>query len=97
VVTALNILGGESAYSTQVAAYPASTAPVTVNVRTVYSGAQNGFQVSWPQDHAGWRLLMNTNGLANPNWVPIPNSATTNQVWIPLSLGQNVFFELVYP
>lgn len=97
VVTTLNILGAESAYSTQAAAYPASTAPVAMSVQTVYNGAQNAFQVSWPGDHKGWRLLMDTNGLANPNWMPVSNSATTNQVWIPLGLGQNVFFELVYP
>jgi hypothetical protein len=63
----------------------------------VYSGAQNSFQVSWPNDHIGWQLLMNTNGLSNPTWVAVPNSATTNQVSIPLGLGQGVFFELVYP
>jgi Glycosyl hydrolase catalytic core/Concanavalin A-like lectin/glucanases superfamily/Ricin-type beta-trefoil lectin domain-like len=97
VVTSLDILGEESAYSAPVAAYPASTASVTMGVHTIYNGAQNGFQASWPNDHIGWRLLMNTNGLANPNWVAVPNSATTNQVWIPLGLGPEVFFELVYP
>jgi hypothetical protein len=97
VVTALNILGAESAYSTQVTAYPASTAPVAMGVQAVYNSGQNGFQITWPGDHSGWRLLMDTNGLANPNWVPVPNSAATNQVWIPISADQNVFFELVYP
>jgi hypothetical protein len=97
VVTSLDILGDESADSTPVAAYPASTAPVTMGVHVVYSGAQNSFQVSWPNDHIGWQLLMNTNGLSNPTWVAVPNSATTNQVSIPLGLGQGVFFELVYP
>ncbi|HEV2328836.1 MAG TPA: hypothetical protein VGY56_08635, partial [Verrucomicrobiae bacterium] len=97
VVTSLNILGDESADSVQVTAYPASTAPVAMGVQTIYSGAQYGFQVSWPGDHIGWRLLMNTNGVSSPNWVPVPNSITTNQVWIPFDYGQNVFFELVYP
>lgn len=97
VVTSLNILGAESAHSTQVAAYPASTAPVTMGVQAVYNSGQNGFQITWPVDHAGWRLLMDTNSLANSNWVPVPNSAGTNQVWIPFGPGQNVFFELVYP
>ncbi|HEY1789796.1 MAG TPA: glycosyl hydrolase, partial [Verrucomicrobiae bacterium] len=97
VVTSLDILGDESAWSSPVTAYPASTAAVAMGVQTVYNGAQNGFQISWPGDHIGWRLLMNTNGLANPNWVAVPDSTATNQVWIPLNFGQNVFFELVYP
>jgi len=96
-VTSLDILGDESADSVPVTAYPASTAPVAMGVQTMDSGAQNGFQVSWPGDHIGWLLLMNANGLSSQNWVPVPNSVTTNQVWIPFGYGQNVFFELVYP
>lgn len=97
VVTALNILGAQSTYSAEAAAYPASTVPPVIGVKTVYSAGQNAFQISWPSDHTGWRLLMDTNGLLNPNWIPVSNSAITNQVCIPLGLGQNAFFELVYP
>jgi hypothetical protein len=98
VVTALNILGEESAYSAEVVARPASTVPPTVSYTPVNNGAQNGIQFNWPGDHTGWRLTMNTNGLANPNWLTIPNSNATNQIWLPFDPTQtSVFFQLVYP
>jgi hypothetical protein len=98
VVTALDILGEESAYSTQVVAYPASTVPPSIATSSIANAGQNGLQVNWAQDHTGWRLLMNTNGLSNPNWISVPNSAQTNSIWLPLYQDQNgVFFQLVYP
>lgn len=97
VITSLDILGEESAYSAQVTAYPASTAPAAMSVVVADSGGQNGFQITWPADHAGWRLLMDTNSLSNPEWVPVSGSAATNEVWVPFDFGQNVFFKLVYP
>jgi hypothetical protein len=99
VVTALNILGEESAYSTEVVARPASTIPPPVGFSLVNNGAQNGIQFNWPADHTGWRLLMNTNGLGNPDaWFAVANSAATNQIWLPFDLAQNnVFFRLVFP
>jgi hypothetical protein len=99
VVTALNILGQESAYSTEVVARPASTTPPTTSFNLVNNGGQNGIQFNWPSDHTGWRLVMNTNGLASSGaWVTVPESAATNQVWLPINPSQsNVFFQLVYP
>jgi hypothetical protein len=43
--------------------------------------------------------MMNTNGLLNSGaWFTVPNSAATNQMWIPFDPAQNnVFFQLVYP
>lgn len=99
VVTALNILGEESAYSSEVAARPASTLPPLVGFSLVNNGLQNGIRFNWPADHTGWRLLMNTNGLGNPNaWFAVANSSATNQIWLPLDPTQsNVFFRLVFP
>lgn len=99
VVTALNILGQESGYSSQVAAHPASTTPVAISCGQVSNNGQNGLQFGWPSDHTGWRLLMNTNGLAISNaWITVANSVTTNQAWVPFDLSQDsVFFRLVYP
>lgn len=97
VVTALDILGEESAYATQVTAYPAATVPPSVGVNTVYNGGQSGIQLNWAADHTGWRLLMNTNGLLSSNWITVPDSAATNQLWLPLGLAQSAFFQLVYP
>jgi hypothetical protein len=74
-----------------------SLAPVTLAVQS------NGNQLtlSWPTDHRGWRLQIQTNnspaGLST-NWVTWPNSQQTNQVFLPLdqALG-TVFLRLVYP
>ena len=98
-VTALNILGEESGYPGQVVAHPASTVPPRVNASFAQSGGQNGLQFNWPGDHTGWRLLMNTNGLAVSNaWVTVPTSTATNQIWLPFDPAQtNVFFRMIYP
>jgi hypothetical protein len=99
VVTALNILGQESAYSSQVVARPASTVPALLGFDLVNNGLQNGVLFNWPADHTGWRLTMNTNGLGNPNaWLTVPDSAATNQFWLQLIPAQGgVFFQLVFP
>ena len=97
VVTSLNMLGQESSYSTQVAAYPASTTPPMIGFNSSNNSGQNGIQLNWPGDHTGWRLLINTNGLASANWITVPNSWITNQFWLPYGLSQGAFFQLVYP
>ncbi len=97
VVTALNILGEESTYSTEVVARPASTTVIPLNFSI---GAANAnLQFNWPADHTGWRLMMNVNDLADPNaWTVVPNSAATNQMWIPFDPTQTiVFFRLIFP
>jgi len=98
VVTSLNILAEESSYSVEVVARPASTVQQAVGFSLVNDGTQTGIQFNWSADHIGWRLMMNTNSLVNPAWMDVPNSAATNQVWLPLDPTQNnVFFRLVYP
>jgi len=99
VVTALNILGEESAYSGEAVARPASTIPQPIGFNLVTNLGQNGIQFNWPADHTGWRLMMNTNGLGNCNaWFTVANSAATNQIWLPIDPAQNtVFFQLTYP
>jgi Glycosyl hydrolase catalytic core/Ricin-type beta-trefoil lectin domain-like len=97
VVSALNILGEESAYSSEVVARPASLAASPLNLKLSPDGVN--LQFNWPSDHTGWRLMMNSNSLENPGaWFAIVASATTNQVWLPLDATQsNVFFRLIYP
>ncbi|HTQ52584.1 MAG TPA: hypothetical protein VMJ12_17890, partial [Candidatus Acidoferrales bacterium] len=99
VVTALDILGEESGYSTELVAHPASILPQTVGINLVNNGSQTGVQFNWASDHTGWRLVMNTNGLAASNaWQTVMNSAATNQLWLPFDPNQSsVFFQLVYP
>jgi hypothetical protein len=60
--------------------------------------------LSWPFDHTGWRLLSQTDNLANgvsPNtndWGTVAGSASTNQITIPIIRTNTAgFFRLIYP
>jgi hypothetical protein len=96
VVTA--VLGGESTNSLQASAAPLPSAVPTNIVVQVGSG-QLG--LSWPQDHLGWHLQIQTNSLnvgLGANWVNVPNSTTTNQIFIPInSTNGSVFLRTAYP
>ena len=97
VLTALNILGEESTYSTEVVAHPASRTIIPLSYNHI-AGSLN-LQFSWPTDHTGWRLMINVNNLADPTaWVTVLNSAYTNQMWFQLDPTKtNVFFRMVFP
>jgi hypothetical protein len=57
--------------------------------------------LSWPADHTGWRLEIQTDTLAQgigTNWVTFSGSSATNQVVVPISQTNGaVFFRMVYP
>jgi hypothetical protein len=65
------------------------------------SVAGNQLTLSWPADHIGWRLQVQTNPLATglgTNWVDVPNSNTTNSQSFEMGYDNNsVFYRLVYP
>ncbi|HSY17563.1 MAG TPA: glycosyl hydrolase family 28 protein [Candidatus Acidoferrales bacterium] len=96
VVTA--VAGGESTNSAQVSAVPLPSSQPT---NLVMQAVGNQLQLSWPQDHLGWRLQIQTNDLSTglgTNWATVPNSANimaTNIVVSPTNGG--VFLRLVYP
>jgi hypothetical protein len=102
IVTALNILGEESTYSSEAVARPASTTitPLNFNIGTKNSSLQFG----WPSDHTGWRLMMQTNNLSSgislnlSDWAMVPNSLGTNQVSLLIdpTLAAE-FYRLIYP
>jgi hypothetical protein len=96
VISATNT-GGASANSTEVSARPVSLSTLLLNFNLSPDGSS--LQMNWPSDHTGWRLMMNTNSLANTNaWFAVPNSATTNQISISVNPNQNnAFFQLIYP
>ena len=52
-------------------------------------------------DHLGWWLEIQTNSLnagLGTNWVTVPNSTATNQVFMPINTASgSIFFRLVYP
>jgi len=76
---------------------PVSTTPTQIAL-SYNSGLM---QFSWPADHTGWRLEMQTNAIGSglgTNWVTVPASVLTNQLSIPVdSTNGSVFFRLVYP
>jgi hypothetical protein len=54
--------------------------------------------LSWPADHTGWRLQMQTNSLADTNWVDVAGSSLTNNVALPADTTPgSVFYRLVFP
>jgi len=60
--------------------------------------------ISWPADHAGWRLQVQTNALnagltTNANaWATVPNSTNTLSYAAQIvKTNPTVFYRLVYP
>lgn len=96
VVTAVS--GGESANSLQASATPL---PSSVATNIVVQVGDGQLQLSWPQDHLGWHLQIQTNSLnagLGANWVNVSNSTTTNQIFILINpTNGSVFLRLVYP
>ncbi len=98
VVTGLNILGEESPYCTEMAIRPTSTVPFQLKMVVTDN---NLIQLSWPEDHTGWELQVQTNLLnvgLGTNWVTVPNSSGTNNFLFNIN-GSNasVFFRLAWP
>jgi autotransporter-associated beta strand protein len=69
------------------------------NILSGVSGTN--LNLSWPADHTGWRLLVQTNTLdagLGTNWSIWPNSTNVNSISIPINQANaTVFFKLVYP
>ena len=60
--------------------------------------------LSWPADHTGWRLLVQTNNLANgistnaADWSSVAGSASLNSTNLPVDATKPTeFYRLVYP
>jgi autotransporter-associated beta strand protein len=90
VIRAANAVG-ESPNSVQVSARPVSMTQPAGSAALI--GGQ--LQLSWPADHTGWRLEMNTD-LAGTNWLDVPGANGTNALSIPTTNG-GIFYRLVYP
>ena len=53
-------------------------------------------QLSWPQDHLGWLLQIQTNSLG-ANWTTVPGSTNSDQLVIPINPANGaVFLRLMY-
>jgi hypothetical protein len=64
-------------------------------VRLIIKLTGNELDISWPQ--AGGRLQVQTNGLGT-TWFTVPNSTTTNHMFIPIDPANgSVFYRLALP
>jgi len=76
---------------------PVNTTPTNI-VAKVNGG---NLELSWPADHTGWRLQVQTNSLTSglgANWVDVPNAATMNSVTNVINaVNGAVFYRMVYP
>ncbi len=51
--------------------------------------------LSWPQDHTGWSLQMQTNGLST-NWFDVPAAQTTNRLFLPIDAANgSAFYRMI--
>ena len=76
--------------------------PQSVAVTNISLTAGNGkLTLTWPADHTGWRLQVQTNTLEaglNTNWADVSGSTLTNNVALPVDATEgSVFYRLVYP
>jgi hypothetical protein len=96
VVSAVNA-SGESGNSAQVVAHPASTAPMQAG----FAVTGNQLGITWPPDHAGWQLQVQTNPPATgmgTNWITVPGTADTNSFSVPINQNNgSIFYRLIYP
>jgi cellulose 1,4-beta-cellobiosidase len=96
VVSATNSVG-ESMNSVEASAQPVSETPPPL----IFGISGSQLQFSWPADHLGWVLQMQTNSASiglGTNWVDVPDSTTTNQITIPMDPANgSVFFRLISP
>ncbi len=78
-----------------------TTGPSLSPVSLVSSNNAGQLQLSWPQDHIGWSLQIQTNSMSKglgTNWAVVPGSPTTNSVTVPIvQTNESVFLRLVYP
>ena len=75
---------------------------VNPNPTSIMTGVTNGvLTLSWPADHTGWTLQVQTNPLSVglfTNWFIVPGSSSTNSVSMPIDANNgSVFYRLTLP
>jgi autotransporter-associated beta strand protein len=101
---ALNIIGGQVAWANNLAidGTIAVLGPlVNLTPTNIVSSTSGGvLTLSWPADHIGWRLQVQTNSLnvgITTNWIDLAGTSTTNLVNFTISTNGTVFYRLIYP
>jgi fibronectin type 3 domain-containing protein len=96
VVSAVNA-SGESAVSAPVSAQPVSGAPIQIG----YALNANQLEITWPQDHTGWQVQVQTNSQSTglgTNWITLSETIGTNRYSVPIDSGNGgVFYRLFHP
>lgn len=74
-----------------------STAPFPIG--SVVNGSN--LELTWPADHTGWRLQVQTNSLStglNTNWTDVAGATLVNSVTNTINAANgSVFYRMVYP
>ncbi len=69
--------------------------------KVAFTSALAVVTLSWPADHTGWRLQVQTNGLAtglSSNWFDVAGSSLGNSMVIPVdNPSGSVFYRLIHP
>jgi hypothetical protein len=70
--------------------------PATDPTSLLTTISNNTFGLSWPADHIGWRLQVQTN--LGTSWFDVPGSSATNVFAMPIGgIGASLFYRLIYP
>jgi hypothetical protein len=56
------------------------------------SVSSNTLTIAWPDDHIGWILQAQTNGLRSGQWFDVPGSDAVNAVFIPINPANTSVF-----
>jgi hypothetical protein len=79
---------------------PVVVLPATNPTNITFQVAANNLILSWPADHVGWRLQVQTNNLnvgLGTNWSDVAGSTTTNRITIPINPTKgSAFYRLTY-
>ena len=103
VVTATDLVGYESSFSSQVSAIPEPPLPSwpTTPTNITYSVSNNTLVLNWPTNYTGWLLQVQTNDLTQglvTNWTTIFSSSNSSSFVLPVSLNNPaVFYRLKLP
>jgi hypothetical protein len=77
------------------------TGVATNPTNITFSVSSGNLNLSWPADHLGWVLEVQTNTVAHgigSNWVTVPNSGSVDAMSFPIvPANGTVFYRLMYP
>lgn len=97
----VRVMDGSGAIGFAVVVIKVVPASAAIPANFVSSVAGNALTLSWPDDHVGWRLEVQTNSVGiglGTNWIEVPGSDITNRMSFPLDpTAPSVFYRMVLP